>query len=160
AAFSGLGWFEDPVYSSMLERSEVGLARLIFHELTHKTVWIPDQVALNENLAEFVAQELVAMLLTLRGDDKALERFRMQLADEKRMMAWVRDLRGALRSLYRTLGDAPESVKAARKAEVFRRFLTERRPQFELKRDPIAAYEWNNASVLSFGLYGMEVDVI
>ena len=58
AAYSSLGWFADPVYSSMLRRSDVELAHLFFHELTHRTIWLNDGVEFNENLAEYVADVL------------------------------------------------------------------------------------------------------
>jgi predicted aminopeptidase len=57
SGWSTLGWFEDPVLSSMLERSEADLAELIIHELTHGTLFVKDSVEYNENLAQFVGVE-------------------------------------------------------------------------------------------------------
>ncbi|MFN4145337.1 MAG: aminopeptidase [Runella sp.] len=54
AAWSTLGFFKDPVLSSMLLRSEGSLANLIIHEMTHGTLFIKDNLELNENLASFV----------------------------------------------------------------------------------------------------------
>lgn len=54
SGWSTLGWFRDPVLSSMLNRSEGELAELIIHELTHGTIFVSDSVDYNENLAEFV----------------------------------------------------------------------------------------------------------
>jgi predicted aminopeptidase len=53
-AWSTLGWFKDPVLSSMLDKSEGEMARLIIHELTHTTVYISNDSDFNENLATFV----------------------------------------------------------------------------------------------------------
>jgi predicted aminopeptidase len=56
-AWSTLGWFRDPILSSMLERSEGSLAELIIHELTHATIYKKSEVEYNENLATLVGRE-------------------------------------------------------------------------------------------------------
>ena len=55
--WSTLGWFEDPILSDMLDRNEGELAELIFHELTHLTLFVKDSIKFNENLASFVGQQ-------------------------------------------------------------------------------------------------------
>ncbi|MBK9638066.1 MAG: aminopeptidase [Bacteroidetes bacterium] len=57
AAWSTLGWFEDPILSNMLRRSEGQLAELIIHELTHTTLYLPGSVDYNENFATFVGEQ-------------------------------------------------------------------------------------------------------
>lgn len=57
SGWSTLGWFRDPVLSSMLSKSEADLAELIIHELTHGTLFVKDSVEYNENLAQFVGEE-------------------------------------------------------------------------------------------------------
>jgi predicted aminopeptidase len=52
--WSTLGWFTDPILSGMLNRSEGDLASLIIHEMVHATLWVPDSVDFNENLASFI----------------------------------------------------------------------------------------------------------
>jgi len=54
AAWSTLGWFNDPILTSMLRRNEGSLASLIIHELTHSTIWIKNNVEYNENVADFI----------------------------------------------------------------------------------------------------------
>ncbi|MES2838160.1 MAG: aminopeptidase [Bacteroidota bacterium] len=55
--FSTLGWFTDPVLSSMLEDSEGELAELLLHELTHSTLFVKDSASFNENLAQFIGEK-------------------------------------------------------------------------------------------------------
>jgi predicted aminopeptidase len=57
SGWSTLGWFKDPVLSSMLRRSDGRLANLIIHELTHGTLYIKDSVDYNENLASFIGDK-------------------------------------------------------------------------------------------------------
>jgi hypothetical protein len=57
SGWSTLGWFKDPVLSSMLMKKEGNLANLIIHELTHGTLYIRDNVEFNENLASFIGDK-------------------------------------------------------------------------------------------------------
>lgn len=56
SGWSTLGWFEDPILSNMLRRSEGQLAELIIHELTHTTLYLPGSVDYNENFATYVGE--------------------------------------------------------------------------------------------------------
>lgn len=56
AAYSTLGFFNEPILSNMLERTEGSLAELIIHELTHGTLFIKNSLEYNENLADFVGE--------------------------------------------------------------------------------------------------------
>ena len=64
SAWSTLGWFNDPILSSMLVRKEGDLANLIIHELTHGTLYVKDDVDYNENLASFVGDYGAIRFLT------------------------------------------------------------------------------------------------
>jgi predicted aminopeptidase len=63
SAWSTLGWFKDPVLSSMLNKSYGSLAELIIHEMTHQTIYLKGDVALNENLATFVGEKGAELFL-------------------------------------------------------------------------------------------------
>ena len=54
SAWSTLGFLKDPILSSMLYRGEGSLASLIMHEMTHGTLFVKNNLELNENLANFV----------------------------------------------------------------------------------------------------------
>ena len=56
SAYSTLGFFADPVLSSMLEYSDDALASLLLHELTHGTAFAPGHTDFNESLATFVGK--------------------------------------------------------------------------------------------------------
>ena len=69
-AWSTLGWFKDPILSSMLQRGLGSLAELIIHESTHATLYVKDSAAFNENLASFVGKLGAERFLAFKyGDD-------------------------------------------------------------------------------------------
>ncbi|MCB0322276.1 MAG: aminopeptidase [Bdellovibrionales bacterium] len=53
-AFSTLGWFDDPLLSTLVRYDEVALVNTVIHEILHSTVWIPGHAAFNETLANVV----------------------------------------------------------------------------------------------------------
>ena len=57
AAYSTLGHFDDPILSSMVGWNDVELASIIFHELTHQLLYVPNDASFNEALATTVAEE-------------------------------------------------------------------------------------------------------
>ena len=69
SAYSTLGWFRDPVFSTMLpeEETAVGsLANVVIHESVHATVYVKNQSYFNESLASFVGDRLALTYLQSR----------------------------------------------------------------------------------------------
>ena len=60
-AFSTLGWFSDPLLNTFISWPETELAGLIFHELTHQTVYVADDTVFNESYATAVEREGVRL---------------------------------------------------------------------------------------------------
>jgi len=153
-AYSTLGWFNDPILSSMLHWGDERLATLIFHELAHQRVYVKDDTEFNESFATFVEQEGTRQWRAHRGlapDDGNKARQRDQF------IQLVLDTRQRLENLY-TLPLPPEQMRR-RKAAEFERL----RADYEQMRDTQWAGDkrydaWvyaplNNARLLPFGLY-------
>ena len=105
SGWSTMGWFTDPVLSTMLRRSEGELADLIIHELTHSTVFVKDNSELNENIADYVGENGAKRYLASKyGDTSAvLFNYSAAITDNERMAMYF--LRGAhkLDSLYQSV---------------------------------------------------------
>lgn len=155
-AYSTLGWFSDPIFSSMLDQSEEELAELILHELTHSTVYSSGHGDFNESLATFVGREGAIEFVRRRwgsGSEihrRAVDRF----ADEDRMDEFMHEVYRRLDAYYRT---NPANVLAGRE-EIWKRAQEEfRKVQAHFK---VEKYEWfakakiNNALVQGRRRYG------
>jgi predicted aminopeptidase len=80
AAYSTLGWFRDPVLSTMIADGDEALGELsdtVLHESLHATIYISAQTHFNESLANFVGDELANVYLaeTLGKDAPELRAF-------------------------------------------------------------------------------------
>ncbi len=79
AAYSTLGWFDDPLVSPQMQYSEWRLAELLIHESSHATLWFPGDVGFNESFASFVGREgALQYYRELHGVDSEI--YRQQIA--------------------------------------------------------------------------------
>lgn len=56
SAYSTLGWFEDPLLSSMLRIKEHDFVALLIHETVHANLYIKSNAGFNERVANFLGQ--------------------------------------------------------------------------------------------------------
>jgi predicted aminopeptidase len=75
SAYSTLGWFDDPVLNTFLNRSEADLAGLIFHELAHQKLYIKNDTSFNEAFAKTVEAEGVLRWLSSKGDEAGMKNY-------------------------------------------------------------------------------------
>lgn len=154
AAFSSLGFFEDPLYRPMLKQADADLVHLLFHELTHRTFWSNGSAKFNENLAEYVGLTLTRRYLKDKGRAQDYETFLAERRDRNLFRGWLAALRKELTALYGSRHKMAGDQLAAKKAGVFETFTTEKLPRFETARYRwVAEKKWNNASILAASLY-------
>ncbi len=99
-AYSTLGWFEDPLPSTVLNRSESQLAGLIFHELAHQRVYLPGDTRFNESFASFVEREGLRRWLNEPHQAEQYQRAITALDVQQRFALFVSSYRTELRELY------------------------------------------------------------
>jgi predicted aminopeptidase len=138
AAFSTLGWFNDPVLSTMLNTDDVEVVQTVLHELAHQYLFVPGHVGFNEAFANFVGRVAAIQFFCTReggGPDtvkciRAQERWR----DFQRFSVFMDDFTSDLEQLYYDPNISFED-KVARREPLFEgamaRFESEVQPTFE-----------------------------
>lgn len=153
-AYSTLGWFADPIVSSMLRWDDDELASTIFHELAHQRLYVKGDTAFNESFASFVGEEGLRQWRQARGLPPPDPRGQ---AMEQDFTALVLDLREHLGRLYAATQE-PEALERGKHAQIeaFRRRYAhwrDTRWPGDHRYDAWVAAPINNARLLPFGLY-------
>ena len=126
AAYSTLGWLDDPLTQPMLLGDDLELIETILHELVHATAYIADDAEFNEGVASFVGREAAARYLRERGLEgdargpRALEaEQRARTADARLIADSLRRFRDEVEALYGSGLDP--SARSDARAELDRR---------------------------------------
>ena len=120
-AYSSLGWFKDPLLSTMIAGSDIRLAGYLFHELAHQRLYIKGDGAFNEGSASFVEEQGIRTWLesSQRHADFASWQ-RLQRAGDD-FAGLVKQVRKELSGLYRS--DKTDPEKREKKAQIFQSLL-------------------------------------
>ncbi len=115
AAYSTLGHFDDPVLSTMMGWNDVEFAAIIFHELTHQLLYVPNDSSFNEALATTVEEEGVRRWLRAQGREADLAKHRVQQEHYAKVINLLAATQVELRAVYAS-GLAPEPMRARKRA--------------------------------------------
>ncbi len=101
-AFSTLGWFDDPLLSTLLKFDRVSLASVIIHELTHNTRYISGHSAFNESFATFVGYRGAVGFFHAHGESDNAARAQQLWHDALTFSTFLGEFTGRLRAAYAT----------------------------------------------------------
>lgn len=122
-AFSSLGWFNDPLLSTMFSPSDVRLAAYLFHELAHQRLYVKNDSSFNEGYADFVEDAGVrSWLASNRREDELHQWLQLQAAG-KDFTGLVGATRKRLAALYAS--EEPEVAMRLQKSAIFKMFREE-----------------------------------
>jgi predicted aminopeptidase len=155
AAYSTLGKFKDPVLNTMLGYGDDELAAIIFHELSHQLIYVPNDSEFNEAFATAVEEAGLERWLKFRGREADLGRYQARQSRQQQIIALFSGARTRLSALYKQK-IAPEAMRE-RKAEIFR-MLDEQIADLEKRLGIRSSYRnsgkgLNNAYLASIATY-------
>ncbi|MCB0415812.1 MAG: aminopeptidase [Bdellovibrionales bacterium] len=157
SAYSTLGWFNDPILSSMMKYKDYDIVNLIIHETTHATLYIKDNADFNERLASYVGNK--GTELFYKSKEGPLSPTVIKLSedqkDEKIFSEFISRETDKLKKWYEeNKGKFSEEMRLSRLKEITERFKSEILPTLNTTQYKyFTQLQINNASLLSYKTY-------
>lgn len=154
-AYSSLGWFKEPILSSMLKYSKESLAETIFHECFHGTFFIKDEVEKNEQLAVFMGHHYLLKFLKSIGEDKKYQEEVLSWQDQKLFTSFLENTLIQAQDFYKQ-----ESLnRDALFKKIGDSYESGLKPQLKVNNyDSIFLKDLNNAKLVAFKTYFHKFD--
>ncbi len=134
-AYSTLGWFDDPLLSTMLYKSEAYRVGIIFHELAHQKIYVENDTAFNEAFATSVELEGIKAWFRKMDNPEKFKKYLIAKKRDKDFKSLLKFTRKELKVLYES-NKTQQQLKAI-KEKIFVRL------QLSYKKFKI---RWNNYS--------------
>ncbi len=156
SAYSTLGWFRDPILSSMLNWSDNRLAEVIFHELAHQKLYVEDDTDFNEAYAMVVGSYGVQRWLQQQADQSLSREYAVEQMRNRAFVSLILDFRQQLDALFSS--QLNDDQKLAEK----KRLYADLQAAYERLKESWQGYsgydQWmhtglNNAKLLSVSTY-------
>jgi predicted aminopeptidase len=152
-AFSTLGWFADPLLSTVLRYDRTTVANVIIHELLHNTTFLAGHAEFDESFANFVGSRGAILFFAMRGDAVARERAATEWNDAMLFSDFLDDFAARLTRAY-AAGVSPDERRRLFDAG-----------QDEFRRVPLASSAYrdfgaghiNNAVILQYRMYAEQL---
>jgi len=163
-AYSTLGWFRDPIFSTMLDQDPAMVVNVVIHEMTHATVFFKNQFDFNEQIATFVGGQGAIDFTGARFGRGSSSRRQAEglMHDSVLFATFMRDLYDRLHALYNR--PDPMATKLQEREVIFLEAKnTFRALRKYLKTDFFLGFEevkLNNAAVLALGRYIANIEHI
>ena len=163
AAFSTLGWFNDPLLGHLLKYDKVTLAEVVFHELFHSTLYVKGAGNFNESVANFVGGRAAIDFFRDKFGEGSAEHQRAvrNWEAELEFSGFIERFAGALTELYTR--NIPYEDKLRLREAVFSQFKNEwadRLASRSTHRFRGFAYQpMNNAVIIHYLLYLRNLEI-
>jgi predicted aminopeptidase len=116
-AYSTLGKLPDPVMSTMMRYGSDELAGMIFHELAHQLLYVPNDSRFDEAFAVTVQYDGLKRWLEYQGHPQRIQAFEQERAEDRQLVALLQRTRDRLARVYASA--APRRQKLQRKRRIF-----------------------------------------
>ena len=161
-AFSTLGYFSDPLFSTAMSRDTMELVATVIHELAHNTLYVKSQTPFNESFASFVGYRGAEAFFRSRHDTLDAHRAKARWNDERTLDVFYAELARRLDSAY------AEPLSAERVEQVRSTLFGWAHEQLRgAVGQALETYDWrwfaqaplNNAVVIAERLYRMNLNL-
>ena len=159
SAFSTLGYFTDPLLSTLLRYDSVSLANTVVHEILHNEIYLGGEAMWNESFANFVGARGAIQFFCGREGETGPHcvRARAEWEDDQLFGQFMTGLVAKLEELYARRDLSPEAMLAERErifAEAKRSFRDELQPRLKVSTfGSFLTTPLNNATLISRRLY-------
>jgi predicted aminopeptidase len=148
-AYSSLGWFKEPILSSMLNGSKLDLADTIFHECFHSTIFYKNDVEKNERLAVFFAHKIMLRFLREQNLIDQIEELKKSWKDQILFSNFLKDQIEVAEKKF----EQNESQRLILES-LQDTYLKSLKPQIKvLNFDSVFLRDLNNAKLVAFKTY-------
>lgn len=155
AAYSSLGFFNDPLWPSMLQMSDYDLVDLLFHEYTHATIYFKNDALFNESLASFVGKKATKIFYQHYYTKEIYEDLLKNYEQEKLKQLFFHQLYQELDLVYNSqLSNAEKEKNKNTLKEKYQKDYQVKFPHNNLNWDRV-----NNAFLLSFKRYDNNLSI-
>jgi predicted aminopeptidase len=165
AAFSTLGFFNDPLLSTTLRQDSLDLANTVIHETTHSTFYARGQAVFNESFANFVGARGAAAFYRARGQPETAAEVDARWSDQKLLARFWGALHRTLDSTFKAhSGPALKTRRLALRDSIFgaarRRLMYELGPQLRtIGPRVLERTRFDNAALLARRIYLTDLDL-
>lgn len=154
-AYSTLGWFDDPVLSTMLGHDDADVIGTLFHELGHQTVYVKNDSSFNESFANAVEQAGLRRWFLSRHQPERFQAYLQKRRQQHDVIRMLQQTRESLAELY------AQPLNKAQKLKQKARLFSELKQQYQdwRKQHDYAAYDrfmqqdLNNANLALIATY-------
>jgi len=156
SAYSTLGYFDDPLLSSMLGYSDEDLVNTVIHETVHATLYIKSSADFNERLAVFLGGKGTEMFYLKKegADSPTLKKIKDENEDDKLFSDFISAEIKSLEEWYKKQTVHDESARQARFKEIQADFTKELLPKLKTENHKnFAKVSLNNARLLVYKTY-------
>lgn len=158
SAYSTLGWFNDPILSSMLRYDDYDLVNTIIHETVHATLFIKHEADFNERLATFAGSKGAEIFYQKKegAASPTLKQLKDEGEDSKLFSEFISAELDELKVWYQSLkpADRIEENRMSRIRLIQERFTNNLKPRLKTKNfDHFPELKLNNARLLLYKTY-------
>lgn len=155
-AYSTLGWFSDPILSTVIHYKDADLAALVFHELAHQLLYVKDDTVFNESFATAVELEGVRRWLGKHRKLDTIKDVELIARQRDRIIALLLDYRDRLDKIY--LSSNSEQWKLTQKSKMLNSLKADYRRLRKGSNIRFGFDQWfeqnvNNAHLVSVSAY-------